>query len=57
MTPKLTLSAARRLKRNNDFVHVRRNGKTYRCQYFALFSAIRAENCADFSSARIGISA
>ncbi len=57
MTPKLTLSAARRLKRNNDFARVRRNGKVYRCRYFALFSIIRAEACADFSSARIGISA
>jgi ribonuclease P protein component len=57
MTPKLGLSAARRLKRNNDFVRVRRNGKTYRCRYFALFSTIRASNSADFSSARIGISA
>lgn len=57
MTPKLTLSAARRLKRNNDFVRVRRDGKIYRCQYFAFFSTIRTESCADFSSARIGISA
>ncbi len=57
MTPKLGLSAARRLKRNNDFLRARRNGKTYRCRCFALFSTIRAEACADFSSARIGVSA
>ena len=57
MTPKLTLSAARRLKRNNDFVRVRKNGKIYRCQYFAFFSTIRAESWADISSSRIGISA
>mgnify|MGYP002631170269 CR=1 FL=1 len=57
MTPKLTLSKARRLKRNSDFVRVRKNGKIYRCQFFAFFSTIRTESCADFSSARIGISA
>lgn len=57
MTPKLTLSAARRLKRNNDFVRVRKNGKIYRCQYFAFFSTIRTESWADFSSARVGVSA
>lgn len=57
MTPKLTLKATQRLKRNNDFVRTRRQGRTYRCQYFALFSSIRTNSRASTASARIGISA
>jgi len=54
MTPKLTLKATQRLKRNNDFIRTRRQGRTYRCQYFALFSTLRSS---DHSCARIGVSA
>lgn len=57
MTPKLTLRSTQRLKRNNDFVRVRRNGRSYRCPYFALFSAIRSSDDLVLPSARIGISA
>lgn len=57
MTPKLTLKATQRLKRNNDFIRTRRQGRTYRCQYFALFSALRPQGEAEIPSARIGISA
>ncbi len=57
MTPKLTLKATQRLKRNNDFIRTRRHGRTYRCQYFALFSTLRSHDRADLPCARIGISA
>jgi len=57
MTPKLTLRSTQRLKRNNDFIRVRKTGRSYRCPYFALFSAIRSENEPTLPSARIGISA
>ena len=57
MTPKLTLKSGQRQKRNNDFVRTRKQGRTYRCQYFALFSTIHAEESGDRLSARIGISA
>lgn len=57
MTPKLILNASRRLKLNNDFVRTRKNGRVFRCPYFALFSTIRPEDGPRFTSARIGISA
>ena len=57
MTPKLTLKSGQRLKRNNDFVHTRRHGRTYRCPYFALFSTTNTEESGGHLSARIGISA
>lgn len=57
MTPKLTLKSGQRLRRNNDFVRTRKNGRTYRCPYFVLFSTIHTEESGDRLSARIGISA
>lgn len=48
--------AASRLRLNADFLEIRRDGKPYRCPYFAVFSRIRADSDADFSRPRIGIS-
>ncbi len=57
MSPKRTLRAAQRLKRNNDFIRVRRAGKTFRCRYFALFSVVREADDPANPTTRIGISA
>ncbi len=58
MTPRRTLRSSQRLKRNNDFIRVRKQGRTYRCPYFALFSTLNPETGeTNGPSARIGISA
>ncbi|EDY83632.1 ribonuclease P protein component [Verrucomicrobiia bacterium DG1235] len=57
MVRRFKLRPASRLRRNADFLAIRGHGKPYRCQYFALFSRIRASEGADVSSPRIGISA
>lgn len=57
MSPKLKLGATQRLKRNNDFVYTRKNGKTFRCRYFALFSTVRDVSATGYPHPRIGISA
>ena len=53
MSPNQTLPGSSRLKRNRDFVRVRRKGKPFRCHYFTLFSSPNAKSL----PARIGISA
>jgi ribonuclease P protein component len=53
MSPKQTLPASSRLKRNRDFVRVRKRGKPYRCPYFILFALPETGDL----PARIGISA
>ena len=53
MSPNQTLPRSSRLKRNRDFVRVRRKGKPFRCPYFILFSSPNAKSL----PARIGISA
>ncbi len=57
MARRYKLRPASRLRRNADFLEVRDAGKPYRCAYFALFTRIRANDSADISSPRIGISA
>ena len=57
MASSLKLRPAQRLRRNLDFVETRQTGKTYRCPLFALHLRIRAQDSADFSCARMGVSA
>lgn len=57
MVRRFRLRPESRLRRNADFLQIRSLGKPYRCQYFALFSRIRASEGADVSCPRIGISA
>lgn len=57
MVRRFKLRPVSRLRRNADFLQIRSLGKPYRCQYFALFSRIRAVDSTDVSCPRIGISA
>lgn len=57
MDRRFKLRPVSRLRRNADFLQIRNLGKPYRCQYFALFSRIRAVEGADVLCPRIGISA
>ncbi|MBK1879481.1 ribonuclease P protein component [Pelagicoccus mobilis] len=57
MVRRYKLRPVSRLRRNADFLQIRSLGKPYRCQYFALFSRIRASEGADVLCPRIGISA
>lgn len=53
MSPKQTLPASSRLKRNRDFARVRQKGRSFRCPYFILFALPNPEE----TPSRIGISA
>ncbi|MBD5780894.1 ribonuclease P protein component [Pelagicoccus sp. NFK12] len=57
MVRRFKLRPVSRLRRNADFLQIRSHGKPYRCQYFALFSRIRAVEGTDVLCPRIGISA
>lgn len=57
MVRRFKLRPVSRLRRNADFLQIRSLGKPYRCQYFALFSRIRAVEGTDVLCPRIGISA
>lgn len=57
MVRRFKLRPISRLRRNADFLAIRSLGKPYRCQYFALFSRVRASEGADVLCPRIGISA
>ncbi|MEM9158596.1 MAG: ribonuclease P protein component [Verrucomicrobiota bacterium] len=57
MAASFSLKPAQRLRRNSDFLKIRRSGKPYRCRYFAMYSSIRTEDSADILCPRIGISA
>lgn len=57
MVRRFKLRPANRLRSNADFLQIRGLGKPYRCQYFALFSRIRAVESTDALCPRIGISA
>ena len=57
MPPKQPFPAARRIKRNRDFVAIRNTGKPYRCPYFALYALARTDPIDVGNHPRIGISA
>ena len=58
MASRYRLRPAQRLRRNADFLSIRRKGSSYRCPFFALYAlAEEVDLPRETESARIGISA